>query len=158
MNMNREVIYNWKSQILLLIGALLINLMLVSVAKADNTKAESVGSYPPVKERHIEKHEQFLTDFAAKKLEEAKIAGPKKSDEYASRNDVLEDLLRSYKEANRRALDNPTKENILAEIRAEEEYRKRLKVAALSPEIDKIIEELNELSRRLNEYRLSGSA
>ena len=40
MNINREVTYNWKSQVLLLIGALLINVMLVSGAKADGASKE----------------------------------------------------------------------------------------------------------------------
>ena len=63
MNMNREVSYSWKSQVLLLIGALLINVILVSGVKADNTKAESVGGYPPAKEKDIEKQPYRMADL-----------------------------------------------------------------------------------------------
>ena len=118
MNMNKEVTYNWKSQVLLLIGALLINVMLVSGVKADNTKAESVGGYPPAKEKDIEKQPYRMADLGG-----------------------VEELTKA--------------------INAEEDLKRlkaRIEIAALSPEIKKTLEELNELSRRLNEYQLSGGA
>lgn len=58
MKMNREVTYNWKSQVLLLIGALLINVMLVSGVKADG----------PLKEKDIEKQPYRMADLGAAKF------------------------------------------------------------------------------------------
>lgn len=53
MNMNREVAYSWKSQVLLLIGALLINVMLVSGAKAENTESKSADEGDLIKEMYL---------------------------------------------------------------------------------------------------------
>lgn len=53
MNMNKEVTYDWKWQVLLLIGALLINVMLVSGVKADG----------PLKEKDIEKQPYRMADL-----------------------------------------------------------------------------------------------
>ena len=61
MNINREVTYNWKSQVLLLIGALLINVTLVSGVKAD-------GFYKEVKYKDIEKQPYRMVDLGAAKF------------------------------------------------------------------------------------------
>lgn len=87
-------------------------------------------------------------------MEETKVAGPKTSNEYASRNGGPEKNIINLKEGTKRYIERLYGYS-LAEVYAEEEYPKRLKIAALSPEIKKTLEELNELSRRLNEYEYS---
>ncbi len=255
--MNREVTYNWKSQILLLIGALLINVMLVSGAKAEKAESEEdelvlesgfvakisdivLGNsdseiviveyfsptclhcvnyhkriFPEIKKKFIDtgRVQYIVREFIGNKqdldatilarcsgdqdsyfkfkdvilekqdswaysknyreiLTNIGIMGGVSAEQYAMcLNDeskikfLIENTKLLAKEP--RFIGTPvffingkqftkqyTVEELTKAINAEENL-KRLKTAALSPEIKKTLEELSEFSRRLNEYQFS---